>query len=191
MADDKVVIESSPTEAEQVSDGKAPTESSAETTNTDKSVVQNEHMIPKSRFDQVNDELKSLRAAQEQADKEREQAELKQLEEQNNFKALYEKAQADAAKAAADLHQATVENIRNRVGAKLGVPDALISRIKGETEEEIEEDAKSVIEALPKPAAPNVGNQSGEGDAPAGGELTDVAKQELAAIYGVNPQYIQ
>jgi hypothetical protein len=52
------------------------------------------HMIPKSRFDEVNNQLKEMRTAQEKAAKEREKAERERLEKQNEFKSLYEQAQA-------------------------------------------------------------------------------------------------
>ena len=52
-----------------------------------------EHMVPKSRLDQLNNELKALRAEQAQAQKERDEAARKAAEEQGKFKELYEGAQ--------------------------------------------------------------------------------------------------
>lgn len=52
-------------------------------------------MVSLERFNEVNNQLKKLQAAQAKADKEREETERKALEAQNNYKELYEKAQAD------------------------------------------------------------------------------------------------
>ena len=52
-----------------------------------------DHMIPKARFDEVNNELKKLRTAQAKAAKEQEEAERKRLEKQNEFETLYNDAQ--------------------------------------------------------------------------------------------------
>lgn len=56
-----------------------------------------EHMVPKSRLDQLNNELKALRAEQAQAQKERDEAARKAAEEQGKFKELYEGAQTQVA----------------------------------------------------------------------------------------------
>ncbi len=52
-----------------------------------------DHMIPKGRFDEVNNELKKLKAEREKAAKEQEKQERERLEKQNEFKSLYEQAQ--------------------------------------------------------------------------------------------------
>ena len=64
------------------------------------------HMIPKSRFDEVNSKAKALEeklneflAADEKRQAEQEQAKRKQLEEQQRFKELYEAAENEKAQA--------------------------------------------------------------------------------------------
>lgn len=53
-----------------------------------------EHMIPKSRFDEVNSKLKELMTQQEKAAKQREAAERERMEKQKEYQTLYEQAQA-------------------------------------------------------------------------------------------------
>lgn len=72
-------------------DGSDTAVSPAGAQNTDTQTA--EHMIPKSRFDEVNSQLRELKAQQEKAAKEREKAEKERLEKQSEFKTLYEQTQ--------------------------------------------------------------------------------------------------
>lgn len=83
-----------------------------------------------------------------QAEEERKQAEMS---ETDRLKAELERAQSE-------LKAKTVRTMQIEVAAKLGLPAALSDRLHGETLEEMEEDAKAILEALPKQkAAPNTG----------------------------------
>ncbi|MCA9981363.1 MAG: hypothetical protein KDD89_11030, partial [Anaerolineales bacterium] len=53
-----------------------------------------EHMIPKSRFDELNNKLKAMEEAQAKLQQEREEAERKAAEEQGEYRKLYEQATA-------------------------------------------------------------------------------------------------
>lgn len=79
-------------------------------------------------------------AAYEKAEEERKQAEMSELE----------KANARAAKAEADLKAKDIAILRRDVASKIGLPSALADRLKGETADEIEADAKALLETLPK-----------------------------------------
>jgi hypothetical protein len=81
-------------------------------------------------------------------DEERKQAELTESE---RLKAELDKLQGE-------LKSKTVRTMQIEVAAKLGLPAALSNRLQGETLEEMEEDAKAILEVLPKQkAAPNTG----------------------------------
>ena len=69
--------------------------SSAETENTD--AQQQQHMIPKSRFDEVNNLAKSLKAELEQLRASQQQAQEQRLAEQNEWKTLAEQRAAEIA----------------------------------------------------------------------------------------------
>lgn len=129
--------------------------------------------------------------AQEAAAKAIRDAEAKTLAEQGDYKKLYEQEQAAKAALEAELQAAKLENMRQRVAAKVQLPAILIPRLQGDTEEAIEADAKTLLAALPKPTAPNINSGTGDGGAPQPGVKTEAEKQALAAIYGVHPQFIQ
>lgn len=126
-----------------------------------------EHMIPKSRFDEVNKRLRELEKAQADAAKAKTDAETAALAEQNKYKELWEKAQKDAEKATAEALTAKQEVLRLKVIGKVpGFPAAWADRLRGDTEEDMEADAKSLMAALPKPAAPNANAAPGDGGKP-------------------------
>lgn len=166
---------------------------------TDTPTAEPEHLIPKSRFDQVNDELKKLKAAQEKAEKERQAAERKSLEEQNQYKELYEKALAG--QAAAETRAAAVAHdaLRQRIANTAGQPD-LWDRLRGETEEELKADMEALLKLIPKPTAPTLNGGAGGGDrgrptnAPSAAEIREQAARLgvdanlMAQQYGVSLQ---
>jgi DNA repair exonuclease SbcCD ATPase subunit len=89
-------------------------------------------------------ELEKYRKAEE----ERKQAEMSETE----------RLQAELAKAQAELKASQMDVMKRQAAAATGLPPAFADRLKGETLEELEADAKVILEALPKPkAAPNSG----------------------------------
>lgn len=112
--------------------------------NTDtKTGGQDEHMIPKSRFDEVNNSYKELKskveeltAAQEAAEKEAEEAARKEAEEKGEFETLYNEAKENAS-----TLESQVESANERVEALEGIINGLL-----ETEmESIDEDYHDLI----------------------------------------------
>lgn len=88
-----------------------------------------EHMIPKTRFDEVNNALKESRAQLQKFIDDQKAAEDKRLKEQGEFKTLAEQNAAKAAdfeqklnaeKAQADQFRAFVQKKREAVKAKMG-----------------------------------------------------------------------
>lgn len=70
--------------------------------NTETKDQQKEHMIPKSRFDEVNNaykeikkQLDEMKAAQDEAEKQRQAKEQEEAEKRGEFEGLYKKAQTD------------------------------------------------------------------------------------------------
>lgn len=126
--------------------------------------------------------------AAEREQRARADAEAKALAEQGNFKTLYEKLQAEAAAKDAQLKALERKQLAGGVAARVGLPTALAERLQGETEEELEADAKALLAAIPKPTAPNINAGAGGGNNQSTLNAADAA--ELAAIYGVNPKYL-
>jgi hypothetical protein len=105
--------------------------------------------------------------ATDAAEKARTDAKRKADEEAGEFKKLYDQSQIELATAKAEAHAATLRALRRDVAAKTSLPAALAERLQGETEEELEADAKALLAALPKPAAPNInGANGGNGQTP-------------------------
>lgn len=144
---------------------------SAETQNTDTGA---EHMIPKSRFDEVNSRLKAMEQAQAKAQAEREEAERKAAEEQGKFRELYEgtTAQLSALKPKAELADKLAERFMKQLKAEVDAwPEEVKALLPAEPTDVIAfEDA--VIRARPlakKLTAPVGGNgPSPKPSAPAG-----------------------
>ena len=100
------------------------------------------------------DELKQAKKAAaelehyKKLEEERKQAEMTESE----------RLKAELGKLQSELTAKTVRTMQIEVAAKLGLPAALSDRLKGETLEEMEEDAKAILEVMPKQkAAPNTG----------------------------------
>lgn len=128
--------------------------------------------------------------AESMATKAREEAERKAAEEQGKYQELYEAAQKRIADTEARLKAAEIASIKREVAARLNMPAALANRLQGDDETSIEADAKSLLAALPKPAAPNINSGTGNGATPATGVMSEAEKKELAARLGVDWRYL-
>lgn len=149
-----------------------------------------EIMIPKQRFDEVNDRLKALEAEREKAAAELSTAEKKRLAEEGKFRELYEKQQAELETERKARRDTELRLIRQQAASETKLPAILADRLQGETLEEMVADAKKILASLPKPPAPDINPGSGGGAAPKAGELTPEQKAELASAYGVNPKFM-
>lgn len=123
---------------------------------------------------EANKEAAARRKALEayEADKKaREEAEMTDLQ----------KAQKRLAELEGALKATELKDRKRAIADKVGLPAVLASRLQGETEEELEVDAKALLETLPKPAkaSPGVVTNPGSG---ATAETTD--EQFKAAIFG-------
>jgi hypothetical protein len=85
--------------------------------------------------------LRAQEAAQSEAKK-------KQDEEQGNFKALYEQAQADAQKAAALVAQYEARSRQQQIASELGLPPQLADRLRGDTPAELKADAQTLLDLI-------------------------------------------
>ena len=132
---------------------------------------------------------KAHKKAEEQAAKVQAEAERKAAEEQGKYQQLYEQERAKAAATEALLKEAQIASIRRDVAQRLNMPAALAARLRGEDEDSIEQDAKELMAALPKPSAPNINSAAGSGGAP-GTVMSEAEKKEMAARLGVDWRYL-
>lgn len=140
-----------------------------------------EHMVPKSRFDEVNTELKKLKALVTEADNARTKAEQEKLKEAGEYKKLYEDLGAKLTAAEQETKALRLAALRREAAEQVaGFPAGLAERLKGETLEEMTADAKQVLAALPKTqvnGVPSTPKPSGNTDA----AQTEQARQAAAA----------
>ena len=156
----------------------------AEPQNTDTTA---EHMIPKSRFDEVNKELKALRKQAEDAQKAREKAEAESAAEQGKYRELWEAEQKKVADYEAKVKALEMSQIRAKIAAEFELPAALADRLAGEDEEELRADAERLAELLQpgKPKPPNLDNGAGSGQR-AGGKNIRLTQEEIAMANKMN-----
>lgn len=108
--------------------------------------------------------ITKLREAEKQAKKDRAELErLRQLEEERKKAELSEtdRLKAELAEREQKLKQLTIKTQQQEIANKIGLPPAFVSRIQGETPDEMEADARYLLENMPKgKAAPNAGATS-------------------------------
>lgn len=88
-------------------------------------------------------------------------AERKAAEEAGEFKKLYEGTVAKLQEVEQRAASAALAVTRRDVAARLNVPAALADRLRGDTPEEIEADAKQLMASLPKSGTPPANAGSG------------------------------
>jgi chromosome segregation ATPase len=124
----------------QSSDGKENTETKTEN---------KEHMIPKSRFDEVNNAFKEMKkqldefkAAQAKAEEERQKKEQEEAEKRGEFEGLYKKAQSD------------LESVKEERKAAKARIEALEGVINGLLEQKLESIDKEYHDLIPEGMTP-------------------------------------
>lgn len=81
-------------------------------------------------------------------------AEEKRLAEAGEYSKLLEQERARAAELESQLKQRERALLADRIGRRHNLPEPLIDRLRGETESELEADAKELAKLLPAPAEP-------------------------------------
>jgi hypothetical protein len=139
----------------------------------------------------IGDRLAKERAKQEtQAKKTQEEADRKAAEQQGQYEKLYKETQAKLEAAEAKARIAEHRELQRQAAEKVGLPAAFASRLLGESPEDLEADAKTLLASLPKPQAPNLNNEAGAGGRPANSQMSDADRANLAAELNVNPKYL-
>lgn len=141
--------------AEQEPKGETP---EAEVQATEAQVESNDDPFDKER---AMDTINKLRDIEKQAKKDK--AELERLRKAEEDRKKAEMSETDRLKAEieerdAKLRKLTIKAQQREIADRVGLPSIFANRIQGETPEDMEADAKLLLEALPKAkAAPNSG----------------------------------
>lgn len=139
-------------------------------------------------FDKVRamETITKLREIEKQYKKEQKEFERLKADEAKRKEA--EMSEAEKLKARADQLEAELKSERSarlklKVAAKYQLPDALAARLQGDTEEELEADAKGLAELLPKQSEPKKAPQLKANDI-SDGVKGETDAQKRARIYG-------
>lgn len=95
--------------------------------------------------------------AEKKAQDAAEKAAAEQAAKNGEWEKLAKQRETELANLQTQLRQKELSDLRRTIAEKVGLPIALASRLQGETEAEIETDAKSLLETLPKVPKPNPG----------------------------------
>lgn len=106
-----------------------------------------------------------------EAEKQRKEAEMSELQ----------KLETKLAEATAKLKKAEIAELKRSVAAEVGLPAAFAERLQGETREELLDDAKTLLEALPKAPKPPALSPTSPG---AGASAAETLEQKRARVYG-------
>lgn len=133
-------------------------------------------------------ELEKARAALKSANKEAaerrkkleayEQEEVKRKEEELSE---VERLTKQLAEAQTSLKAKERAELRASAAEKAGLPKAFVNRLQGETPEELEADARAIMDALPKPEKPAPGINPTN---PAAGTKSETPEQAKARLFG-------
>ena len=115
-------------------------------------------------------DIKAMESALKKANREAEAARKKLKEIEDAGKSETDKLRDEAAAAKKDAADARKEALKLKVGLEKGLPKSLVSRLQGDTEEEMSADADVLLTEL-KPKAP-----SGDADGGKRGETPDPSK---------------
>ena len=143
----------------------------------------------KSDADRIKDMEAALKKANAEAAKYRKAAEAVEAERKAKEEAELtetEKLRKRAAELEAELKSAQRSTMQRDAAAKHNLPAELATRLKGETPEELEADAKALAELLPKhKAQPNISPTNPGGNA-SPNETVDQMKARLGMSQSVN-----
>ena len=131
----------------------------------------------KNKADEADRHFKKL-AKFEQEEAKRKEAEMTEIERANKH----------AQELEAKVRQLEISKLQHDIAAKVGLPAIYADRLKGETPEELEADAKLLLEAQPKQkAAPNTGATNPGEKAGSGDTFEDAHKRWKAGERQPNP----
>ena len=125
--------------------------------------------------------IEKLRGFEKEAEKLRKENEALRKKEQARAEAEMtelEKEKARAEKAEAELRKLERQAMQREIAEKVGLPASLALRLQGESAEEIEADAKALLETLPKAEKKTTALSATNPGVNAGTHETDAQKRE-------------
>lgn len=162
---------------------------SEETKNTES------HMIPKARFDEVNNELKALKKRLDEADAEKKARDEKQLEEQGKYKELIDSLRSQLVEASGkaskvETYEATLDKILQAELAALPEQSRRLVPEKLPVQDRLDYIADN-RELLVKPAAPGTGAGIKGGTPPQAAQLSPEEASVATKLKMTPEEYIK
>jgi hypothetical protein len=134
----------------QAQDQELAAESPAEAQNTDERPPETwDQVFEHPRFKKLLERAKTAESQIAEFEKARKAAEEESLTEQQRWQELAEKREQELAEAQRQVEEITISAMRTRIAAKMGLPEALAERLRGDTEDEITADAKALQKLIP------------------------------------------
>src|SRR5690625_498396 len=124
------------------------TEASDETENTEETGVDNQR-IPYDRFKAKVDEAKALKEKLAEIERQQEEAKRKELEEQNEYKTLYEQAVQEKEQAKQEALNLRKQTLLTQAGYDDEQSKLLVKLVEGDDEESITESIKQIQSTVP------------------------------------------
>jgi hypothetical protein len=128
--------------------------------------------VPYERFKQVNDELKSLRSRFEEIEAETKRRQETELTEQNRWRELAEAREKE-------LLTERIQRTRLEVATKKGLPLDLAGRLQGDTAEQMEADAETLLKFVAQPNGNPGVPPTKKRQASAVGDLSQLSAEEI------------
>ena len=117
--------------------------------------------MPYERFKEVNDKLKAIETQLAKVQADQKKADEKKLADTEQWKTLADQREAE-------LKAERLARLRLEVAGRKGIPVDLVDRLKGETAEEMEKDAATLLSFLKPKEGPGVPPPGGGGGTPPG-----------------------
>ena len=128
--------------------------------------------VPYDRFKEVNDQLKALQAKQAKIEAAQKAADDKLAADKGEWEKLAKQHEAE-------LKAERTARLRLEVAGRKGIPVDLVDRLKGETAEDMEKDADSLLAFLKPQGPPGVPPPAKRPGAPVETDLSKMTPEEI------------
>ena len=150
----------------------------------------------KQQIAEVRKEAASYRRKLRDLESSQQLAQEAKLKEEKKWQELAELKDKELTELKANLEDQALQNLRLEVAMRLGLPVKFADRLKGNSREELEEDATEILALLPKsaepqrPTAPNIDSTSVPPAKPQKSATAGLTKEELrvAEHFNVTPE---
>lgn len=132
-----------------IDEGQTQNNSTDASLNTDEQSKEVDNKIPYERFKEKVDEANALKEKLAEIERQQEEAKRKELEEQNEYKTLYEQALQQAEQAKQEALNLRKQSLLTQAGYDENQAKLLVKLVEGDDEETIAESIKQIQSTVP------------------------------------------